>query len=155
MAQGCTLLFEQTILCIGPAALLLLPTPARLVRLPRSSRKPLPNRFRPMRAVCHLHILLRANADASQVACIVLIGVQCGLLICWTSNPVMRAVVSSAVLSFLAAIPIVFLSGFEDSRSVKPSFLLSNTSSYPSSSMHSRPQNGLYFIPYFTVFGGH
>jgi hypothetical protein len=50
--QGCrsnfdfTLLFEQTILSIGPAALLLLFAPPRVIRLLRSNKKTRPSRLR-------------------------------------------------------------------------------------------------------------
>src|SRR6187402_1660125 len=59
-----------------------------------------------------------------QVTCLLLIGVQLALLVCWTSNRVTRAAVPSAALSFLVAITILPLSGLEDSRAVQPSFLL-------------------------------
>jgi ATP-binding cassette, subfamily C (CFTR/MRP), member 1 len=51
-----TLLFEQSILSIGPAALLLLLAPPRLVRLLRSSKKTLPSRLRFGKTVSRLPI---------------------------------------------------------------------------------------------------
>jgi hypothetical protein len=52
IVQGCrsnfdfTLLFEQTILSIGPAALLLIFAPPRVIRLLRSTKKTLSSRLR-------------------------------------------------------------------------------------------------------------
>jgi ATP-binding cassette subfamily C (CFTR/MRP) protein 1 len=59
-----------------------------------------------------------------EILALLLIGTQLGLLICWSSNLVTRATVPSAALSFLAAVAILLLSLLEDSRSVKPSFVL-------------------------------
>jgi ATP-binding cassette subfamily C (CFTR/MRP) protein 1 len=56
--QGCrsnfdfTLLFEQTILSIPPAAILLVLAPPRLVKLIRSRKKTLPNPIRSLKIVC-------------------------------------------------------------------------------------------------------
>lgn len=60
-----------------------------------------------------------------KIFALLLIGVQLALLICWSSNQVTRVTVPSAVLSFLAAFAILFLSRFEHTRSVQPSFILS------------------------------
>ncbi|KAH7350682.1 P-loop containing nucleoside triphosphate hydrolase protein [Rhexocercosporidium sp. MPI-PUGE-AT-0058] len=115
IVRGCrsdfdfTLLFEQAILSIGPAGLLLLFTPPRLVRLLRSSTKTRPSRFR----------------SSKTILCLSLIGVQLGLLVLWTTNRVTRATLPSSALSFLAAIAVLLLSGLEDSRAVQPSLLLS------------------------------
>ena len=57
VVKGCranfdfTLLFEQSILTIGPAALLLLFAPPRLIRLLRSNRKTLSSRLRVYKTV--------------------------------------------------------------------------------------------------------
>ena len=53
-----------------------------------------------------------------------MIGVQLGLLICWSRNQLTRAALPSAVLSFLAGFAILGLSRFEHSRAVRPSSLL-------------------------------
>ncbi|TVY29246.1 ABC transporter [Lachnellula hyalina] len=114
VVQGCrsgfdfTLLFEQTILSIGPAALLLLSTPPRLLRLLQTTRKTISSRLRSFKAL---------NA-------LLLVGVQLGLLIAWAPQPPTRATVPSSVLSILAALAILFLSLLEHSRAVQPSFLV-------------------------------
>ncbi|TVY88460.1 ABC transporter [Lachnellula willkommii] len=114
VVQGCrsgfdfTLLFEQTILSIGPAALLLLSTPPRLLRLLQTTRKTISSRLRSFKAL---------NA-------LLLVGVQLGLLIAWAPQPPTRATVPSSVLSLLAALAILFLSLLEHSRAVQPSFLV-------------------------------
>ncbi|CZR60647.1 related to multidrug resistance protein [Phialocephala subalpina] len=104
IVQGCrsnfdfTLLFEQSILSIAPAALFLLAAPPRLSRLLKRNKKTIPNHYRISKAL--------------------------GLLICWSRYRVTRATVPSAVLSFLASVVVLFLSRFEHSRAVRPSSLL-------------------------------
>jgi ATP-binding cassette subfamily C (CFTR/MRP) protein 1 len=53
-----------------------------------------------------------------------LIGVQLGLLICWSKNQLTRAALPSAILSFLAGIALLFLSRLEHSRAIRPSSLI-------------------------------
>ncbi|KAE9378324.1 putative multidrug resistance protein [Stipitochalara longipes BDJ] len=114
IVQGCrsnfdfTLLFEQTILSIGPAALLLIFAPPRVIRLLRSPKKTLSSRLR-LYKTC---------------ACIALVGVQLGLLICWSRNQLTRAALPSGILSFLAGIALLCLSRLEHSRAIRPSSLL-------------------------------
>ncbi|RFU32078.1 hypothetical protein B7463_g4239, partial [Scytalidium lignicola] len=101
-----TLLFEQSIFSIGPAALLLLFAPPRFAKLLRSTKKT--SRF----------------SLAKTITCLLLLGVQLGLLTCWSMNRVTNVTVPAAVLSFLAAIAVLALSRLEDSRTVRPSSLL-------------------------------
>lgn len=129
IVEGCrsnfdfTLFFEQTILTIGPAALLLLFAPPRVIRLLRSTRKTLPSRLRLYKTVC-LAFLLQRIKLMFQCACISLIAVQLGLLICWSRNQLTRGALPSAVLSFLAGIAILCLSHLEHSRAIRPSSLI-------------------------------
>ncbi len=94
VVQGCrsdfdfTLLFEQSVLTIGPAALLLLFAPSRLISLLSSSRKTFSRRILSIKAVC------------------------------------IFSLIPSAVLSFLVSIMLLFLSGLEDGRAVRPSLLV-------------------------------
>ncbi|CZT41190.1 related to multidrug resistance protein [Rhynchosporium secalis] len=104
-----TLLFEQTILSIGPASLLLLFAPPRIVTLLKSSAK---TRFSSSRFL-------------KSVVCLSLIGVQLGLLVLWSTNPVTQATLPASTLSFIAAIAVLLLSDLEDRRAVPPSLLLS------------------------------
>jgi len=53
-----------------------------------------------------------------------LIGVQLGLLVCWSRNQLTRAALPSAILSFLAGFAILFLSRLEHTRAIRPSSLL-------------------------------
>jgi hypothetical protein len=75
-------------------------------------------------SVMHLE-KCKVITDIFQIFALLLIGIQLGLLICWSFNYVTRTTVPSAVLSFLAAFAILFLSRLEHSRSIQPSFLLS------------------------------
>ncbi|KUJ15922.1 P-loop containing nucleoside triphosphate hydrolase protein [Mollisia scopiformis] len=115
IVQGCrsnfdfTLLFEQSILSIGPAALFLLAAPPRLTSLFKSKKKTIPNRYRTFKAI----------------TCLLLLGIQLGLLVLWSTYRVTRATVPSAVLSFLASVLVLPLSRLEHNRSIKPSSLLS------------------------------
>jgi ATP-binding cassette, subfamily C (CFTR/MRP), member 1 len=59
------------------------------------------------------------------VNAVLLVGVQLGLLIAWAPQPATRATLPSSILSFLAALAILFLSLLEHSRAVQPSFLVS------------------------------
>lgn len=103
-----TLFFEQTVLSIGPSALLLLFAPPRIVRLLRASVKTLSNPIRATKALTAL----------------VLVGLQLGLVILWTDKSATRASVPAAVLSFLDAIAIFAISTLEHTRAVRPSFLV-------------------------------
>jgi hypothetical protein len=53
-----------------------------------------------------------------------LIGIQLGLLICWSKNQLTRAALPSAILSFFAGIAILLLSRLEHSRAIRPSSLI-------------------------------
>lgn len=60
-----TLLFEQSVLAIGPAALLLLFAPPRFVKLWKSSKKTISTRVLSIKAVCKdAHNQLPALTDA-------------------------------------------------------------------------------------------
>lgn len=89
--------------------------PGRRSKLPRDSG----------RRYVSDHETFRALLTFPQGACLLLIGVQTGLLICWANNRLTKAALPSAVLSFVAGIAILFLSRLEDSRAVRPSSLLS------------------------------
>ncbi|KAL2071871.1 hypothetical protein VTL71DRAFT_13106 [Oculimacula yallundae] len=104
-----TLLFEQTILSIGPAALLLLFAPPRLVTLLKSSTKTRFSYLRSIKAILSLS----------------LIGIHLGLLVLWTSNRVTQATIPASALSFVAALAVLLLSLLEDSKAIEPSFILS------------------------------
>jgi len=53
-----------------------------------------------------------------------LVGVQLGLLICWSRNQLTWAALPSGILSFLAGIVLLCLSRLEHSRAIRPSLLL-------------------------------
>ncbi|TVY83108.1 ABC transporter FUM19 [Lachnellula suecica] len=115
VVQGCrsgfdfTLMFEQTILSIGPAALLLLSTPPRLASLLRTTRKTISTQIRILKIV----------------AAMLLAGVQLGLLITWAPSPSTPATLPSLILSFLSALAVLLMSVAEHTRAVRPSSLLS------------------------------
>ncbi|KAF4624451.1 hypothetical protein G7Y89_g13720 [Cudoniella acicularis] len=79
----------------------------------------------PFQAQQYFAQMAKAAGGDITVLALLLIGVQLALLVFWSSNHVTQATVPSAVLSFLAALAILFLSHLEHSRSVQPSFILS------------------------------
>ncbi|KAF2488718.1 putative multidrug resistance protein [Lophium mytilinum] len=106
-----TLLFEQSILSIGPSSIFLLLVPLRLFWLYRSKTTARPS----------FSVYL-----GKAVAITLLVSLQLAQLILWASNPSSRtpASVPSAVLSFVCALVIYPLSYLEQTRSVHPSTLL-------------------------------
>ncbi|OJJ46205.1 hypothetical protein ASPZODRAFT_152404 [Penicilliopsis zonata CBS 506.65] len=105
-----TLLFEQSILTIGPSALLLLVFPIRIRQLWQQSAKTLPTLLHKTKLIA---ILL--------YGCL-----QLALLILWSlpTTRKTRASVPSAALSFASALALLVLSTLEHRRSIRPSFLI-------------------------------
>lgn len=105
-----TLLFEQSILQIVPSALLLLFIPLRTIHLHRQDVKTRRTRFRAVK----------------QVAIATYAATQLALLILWSvkSKSATSASVPAAIVSFVAAIGLFFLSSFEHTRSIRPSSLI-------------------------------
>ncbi|KAI3559180.1 ABC transporter [Colletotrichum abscissum] len=101
-----TLLFEQSIMNIGPSAVLLLALPFRLQQLLHQRRK-----------------VLRHPLNVAKIAtCIVFGGLQIALLALWTQTPLSNRVsVAAAVLGVLDALALTLLSHAEHLRSIRPS----------------------------------
>jgi ATP-binding cassette subfamily C (CFTR/MRP) protein 1 len=119
-----TLLFEQSILSIGPAALLLVFAPYQLIRLSQVPRKLLPKRGVRTGALKYVSLRLLARWSLLmfvKVFAALLLNVQIALLVLWTLDPITNAAVPAAALSFLAAIAVFLLSVIEHSRAVRPS----------------------------------
>ncbi|KAL2005902.1 hypothetical protein VTN00DRAFT_10395 [Thermoascus crustaceus] len=104
-----TLLFEQSILSIGPSTLFLLLVPLQLLRLYRTSIKTVPN-------IAYWIKLTVAIA---------LLGLQVTLLILWAHHDTIQTAIPAAALSLTTALAIVILSAFGHNRSGRPSSLLS------------------------------
>ncbi|RDW84315.1 hypothetical protein BP6252_01905 [Coleophoma cylindrospora] len=104
-----SVVFEESIFSIGPAALLLLTIPLRVFQLHRRRRKVKNTTLH----VAKLSVI--ATFAALQVALIVIIS---------QSPPVSRVSIASASLDLAAALGIGLLSHLEHSRSIHPSFLL-------------------------------
>ena len=103
-----TLLFEQTILTIAPASILLLLAPPRIWHLLRSSTKTLPNPIGSIKALF----------------AVALIALQLAILALWTPRSGTKASIPSSALSLIASLAILLLSTLEHTRSIRPSFLL-------------------------------
>ena len=103
-----TLLFEQTILTIFPACILLLLAPPRIWHLLRSSTKTLPNPIGSLKAA----------------VAVALVALQLSILILWPSRTGTKASIPSSALSLVASLTILLLSVLEHTRSIRPSFLL-------------------------------
>ncbi|UQC86148.1 ABC transporter [Colletotrichum lupini] len=101
-----TLLFEQSIMNIGPSAVLLLALPFRLQQLLHQRRK-----------------VLRHPLNVAKIAtCIVFGGLQIALLALWTQTPLSNRVsIAAAVLGILDALALTLLSHAEHLRSIRPS----------------------------------
>ncbi|KAI1862215.1 uncharacterized protein JN550_010371 [Neoarthrinium moseri] len=104
-----TILFEESILAILPAACFLLLTPFRALRLLR-------RRIRVRRNALYVCKLAAIGAY---------IGLQLALLVLST-NPRVRTHISiaSAALTFLSGLSLALLSHLEHSKSIRPSFLI-------------------------------
>ncbi|GJC82527.1 ABC transporter atnG [Colletotrichum liriopes] len=106
-----TLLFEQSMLNIGPSAALLLALPLRLQQLFRRRQK-----------------VLRQNPlDAAKIAaCIAFGGLQIALLALWAQQAPFsnRVSIAAAVLGVLDAFALALLSHMEHVRSIRPSTVL-------------------------------
>jgi len=102
-----TLLFEQTVFQIAPCAILILMLPPRAFQLRRRKVKTLKD----------------GAMAAKAIALVVLAGTQLALLIAWSSIPTFRtkASIPAAVLSFVAALSLLYLSSVEHMKSVCPS----------------------------------
>ncbi|KAF4629350.1 hypothetical protein G7Y89_g8798 [Cudoniella acicularis] len=105
-----TLLFEQSILSIGPTAIFLLFVPVRLSQLGRTKRKTLPN-------------LLR---DGKLVAISVFLSLQVAMLVLWVKleSQQTRVSVPASALSVIASLSLGSLSILENDRSIRPSLLI-------------------------------
>jgi ATP-binding cassette, subfamily C (CFTR/MRP), member 1 len=106
-----TLVFEQSILSIGPSALFLLLAPWRVWNLYGKSIKT----TKIANAILWLKLAIAAS----------LTGIQIATLTLWAQNDTIRTVVPAVVLSLLDVLFITALSFVEHSRSVRPSSLLS------------------------------
>ncbi|OHE98497.1 ABC transporter [Colletotrichum orchidophilum] len=104
-----TLLFEQSILNIGPSAVLLLVLPLRLQQLFHQRRK----------------VLRHPSNVAKIAACIVFGGLQIALLTLWAQAPHSdRVSIAAAVLGVLDAFALALLSHAEHLRSIRPSTII-------------------------------
>lgn len=116
VGRGCrddfdfTLLFEQSFFQIAPCALLLLLVPIRATQLRKQNVK----------------VLRNGMQIVKQLAIVVLASTQLALLILWSLTPMYRtkASIPAAVVSFLASLSLLYLSGIEHTRSVRPSSLI-------------------------------
>ncbi|KAL2883225.1 hypothetical protein SGCOL_001416 [Colletotrichum sp. CLE4] len=104
-----TLLFEQSILNVGPSAVLLLALPLRLQHLLHQRRK-----------------VLRHPSNAVKIAtCIVFGGLQIALLTLWAQAPFSsRVSIAAAVLGVIDALALTLLSHAEHLRSIRPSTII-------------------------------
>ncbi|KAJ0346194.1 hypothetical protein COL26b_008793 [Colletotrichum chrysophilum] len=104
-----TLLFEQSLLNIGPSAALLLALPLRLQQLLRQRRK-----------------VLRHPLNAAKIVTCVTFGViQIALVSLWAQTPFANRVsVAAAVLGVLDALALGVLSHTEHVRSIRPSTII-------------------------------
>lgn len=104
-----TLLFEQSLLNIGPSAALLLALPLRLQQLLRQRRK-----------------VLRHPLNATKIVTCVTFGViQIALVSLWAQAPFANRVsVAAAVLGVLDALALGVLSHTEHVRSIRPSTII-------------------------------
>ena len=105
-----TLLFEQSILSIGPSIMFLLLVPLRILYLYRRSIK--------TTKLVNNCLWLKLTIAVS------LIGAQIAILILWAQENTVRTAIPSAILSLLAVLLITVLSAIEHSRSVRPSTLI-------------------------------
>ncbi|PWY91611.1 P-loop containing nucleoside triphosphate hydrolase protein [Aspergillus sclerotioniger CBS 115572] len=104
-----TLLFEQSILSIGPSALFLLLVAWRIWSLHPENIKTVAN-----------------NAYWQKLAvAICLIGIQVASVVLWARHNILRTAIPAVSLSLVDALSITFLSAIEHNRSVRPSSLLS------------------------------
>ncbi|GAM36282.1 vacuolar glutathione S-conjugate transporter [Talaromyces pinophilus] len=106
-----TLLFEQSILSILPAAIILIASPFRIKYL---LSKDIRTQYNPVRIA---KLVVGAGLAATQLALLV-------LWIC-SAEPRTKSSIPSAALSLIVAAQLVLLSWTEDTRSVRPSSLLS------------------------------
>ncbi|KAI8633154.1 putative ABC transporter [Xylariaceae sp. FL1651] len=106
-----TLLFEQAIFQIVPCGLLFLVLPWRILHLQRQQVK----------------TLRTCASSLKQIALLLLAATQLALLVVWTVLPSKlrtRTSIPAAVISFLAALSLVYTSNAEHSRSVRPSSVI-------------------------------
>lgn len=104
-----TLLFEQAIFQIPPCALLILSLPSRARHLRQRSVK--------------IAQSGRLASTLKAVALALFAATQLALLVAWSLLPATRtnASIPAAILSFLAAVALLYLSNLEHVRSVRPS----------------------------------
>lgn len=139
-ATGCdrprfdfTVVFEQSILSIGPYIALLLAAVPRLYVLQRKTRKVKDQSLSRVKQVCSctqtLNKLVQTNIlkAFAKVACIILVGLQLGVLASWCLNygPVATKLgVAASALGFAITFVLCALSWLEHCRTVRPSTIL-------------------------------
>ncbi|KAJ9195019.1 hypothetical protein DTO164E3_7003 [Paecilomyces variotii] len=104
-----TLVFEQSILLIGPSTIFLLLVLLQVWRLYRASVKTIPN----------------FSYWINVTIAIALFALQIASLILWTNHRIAQTAVPAAALSVTTAVAIIVLSATEHRKSVRPSTLLS------------------------------
>ncbi|OLN96257.1 Multidrug resistance-associated protein 1-like protein 3 [Colletotrichum chlorophyti] len=104
-----TLLFEQSLMDIGPSVVLLLALPLRLQQLWRQRRK----------------VLRHPLNTAKITACVAFAGIQIALLALWAQAPLAnRTSIAAAFLGVLDALALGVLSHIEHVRSIRPSTII-------------------------------
>ena len=128
-----TLLFEQSVLTIIPAALLLIATPIRLFQLYKTPVKAHPTAwnkikivFKPLFRYFKQCTLPQFQANIAQVVAGTLVILDLVLLVMWATDKSSqtRASLAASILHLIASVSIVILSSIEHPRSVRPSSLL-------------------------------
>lgn len=121
-----TLVFEQSILSIGPSTIFLLLVLLRVWRLYRESVKTIPNFSYWINVVSTLVDLKEGcGCWCQKTIAIALLALQIASLILWTNHRIAQTAVPAAALSVTTAVAIIVLSATEHRKSVKPSTLLS------------------------------
>ncbi|GIZ49230.1 hypothetical protein CKM354_001226500 [Cercospora kikuchii] len=116
VTQGCranfdfTLLFEESILSILPATLLLFLVPLRATTLQRQGVK----------------VLRTTSLLFKQVSIVLLACAQLAILVGWSLQPLQRtrASVPAAAVSFIASLALLYLSSLEHAKTIRPSSLI-------------------------------
>lgn len=129
-----TLMFEQSILSIGPSSILLVLLSLRLYWLYHSDVKVLPHASlyngkvvsAPELRERKIKYKFWLTKGSTQPAITLFAGLQLALLILWAGRSTIQTLTSvpSAILSFIDALAIYQLSHVEHTRSVRPSTLL-------------------------------
>lgn len=125
-----TLLFEQSMLSILPASIILIASPFRIRYL---LKRGIRTRYNPIRisklvsSLQNICISLRKAKPYQQVVAASFAATQLALLILWihSTEPRTKSSIPSAALTLIVAAQLLLLSWTEDTRSVRPSSLLS------------------------------